>query len=326
MGLSISTTYTAPESCTGIAVLTLVKGVSSSTANVGGILTYTVVVTNTGLNSASTTVRDSLGIGATYIAGSATVPAGTTFTPGSPVSLWFIPTIAPAQSLTLTFQVTADIAGIVYNNATIPGDTASVCTSVPVRVCTGDVYTFRLTAPLGRSTYQWFRDGVAIPNATTNILDVTQPGSYSLAVDNATGQCPDFSCCPFVILEDTLPVFTARAVLATCLGNAPQANGQIVLSGFNAAYTYQYSVGATFNAAASLSGAPQTIPANGVIVSTLASPAASTIYTIRVYNSSGCYTDVNVILLPTVCGCPADVCVPYVISQTRRAPRIGDLR
>jgi uncharacterized repeat protein (TIGR01451 family) len=324
LGLTASVTYVAPESCTGISALTVDKRVSSTTANVGGTLLYTVVLTNGGATPVSATVRDSLGTGATYVPGSASAAAGTTFTPGVPVSLWSVPNLAPGQSLSLTFQVTVDSAGIIYNQATVPGDTASACTSVPFRVCAGEPYTFRLTAAPGLSSYQWFRNGVAIPNQTTNVLDVSAPGSYSLAVNNATGQCPNFSCCPFVVIEDSIPVFAARAVPATCLGTTVQANGQIVLSGFGAGNRYQFSPGTTFNPAASIPATPQIIPANGVITSTLLSPLTAQIYTVRVFNAAGCFTDVNVILTPTVCGCPADVCVPYVISQTKRAPRIGD--
>jgi hypothetical protein len=97
-----------------------------------------------------------------------------------------------------------------------------------------------------------------------------------------------------------------------------------VLSQFNPSHTYQYSPGASFNAAASLSGPAQVIPANGVLVSTLASPGVATTYTVRVYNQSGCYSDMTVLLMPTVCECPAEICLPYVIKQTKRPGRLGD--
>ena len=322
-----TTTYTAPGSCTQPigTQLTLDKLVDKSKAQVGDVLTYTLVFTNVGSTTATNmVVRDSVSTGLRYVSGSVTAPAGTTFTPGTPISTWTIGSISAGQSMSLTFQALADSSGILYNKATIPGDTATVCTSIPVKVCTGDVYTFRLTAAPGRSSYRWFRNNVEIVGQTTNTLDVTAPGTYSLAVDNITGKCPDFSCCPFIVEEDSLPTFQAIAVPGTCTGSTVQANGQIVLSGFNPANTYQYSVGNSFNEAAPLSGSAQLIPSGGVIVSNLANPAVAQAYTIRVYNGSGCYTDVTVMLLPTVCGCPAEVCVPYVIQQTKRAKRIGD--
>ncbi|WP_461089712.1 DUF7507 domain-containing protein [Spirosoma gilvum] len=324
---TVNTAYLAPASCTPAPQLTLDKLVDKSTAQVGDVLTYTLVLTNTSTVTASNVVvRDSSMTGLSYIANSATAPVGTTFTPGSPISNWIIPAISAGQSLRLTFQARADSTGILYNTATIPGDTAKVCTSVPVHMCAGDEYAFELTAPAGRSSYKWYRNGVEIVGATTNVLSVTTAGTYSLVVDGSSGQCPDFSCCPFIVVEDTLPNFKAKALPVSCVGNTAQSNGQIVLSEFGTGLTYQYSLGASFNPAASLSGAAKAIPGNGVIVSNLGNPVTAQAYTVRVYTASGCYRDVTVILMPTVCGCPADICAPYVIKQTKRPQRIGDLR
>ncbi|RAI75719.1 hypothetical protein HMF3257_18990 [Spirosoma telluris] len=167
--------------------------------------------------------------------------------------------------------------------------------------CAGDTYVIQLTAAPGRSSYRWFRDDVELTSQTTNILTITAPGTYSLAVDNVSGKCPDFSCCPFIVEEDTLPTFQAIAVPVTCVGNAALTNGQIVLSNFRPGYTYQYSFGADFNPAASLSGPAKAIPVGGVIVNNIANPVVAQSYTIRVYNASGCYTDVTVVMLPAIC-------------------------
>ncbi|WP_461044163.1 SdrD B-like domain-containing protein, partial [Spirosoma harenae] len=301
-----STTYTAPGSCTQPVgtQLSISKSVSKAKAKLGETLTYTLILTNAGSTTAThVVVKDSTSTGLKYVANSATAPVGTTFVQGSPISTWTVGAIAPAQSLTLSFQSSIDSTGILYNQASIPGDTATACTSVPVQVCTGDTYLFRLTAPTGRLSYKWYRNGVQIVDQTTNILNVTTPGSYSLAADSLAGQCPSFSCCPFIIEEDTLPTFQAMAIPVSCASNTPQANGQIVLTNFRTGYTYQYSAGLDFNESSPLSGAAQVIPANGVIVSTLANPASSQPYTVRVYNSSGCYTDVTVTLNPITCSC-----------------------
>ncbi len=303
-------------------LLSVQLSVSPSKAKVGDLLTYSLVLTNSGSTSAATTVRDSISAGITYVSGSATVPAGTSLTVGVPVSFWTVPFIGAGQSLTLTFQVSVDTNGILYNIATIAGDTASTCTSIPVKMCVGDEYT--LTVPTGRASYRWYRDGVLIQGQTSHVLVVTEPGIYSSGVDNASGLCPDFSCCPFILEADTLPVYQAVAIGTTCLNNKPQNNGQLMLSNFNLLHTYQYALGGTFDPTASLSGPPQTIPNNGLIASTLANFLVTQLYTVRVYNLSGCYTDMTVSLLPTVCGCPTDICVPFVIMQTRRPSRIGD--
>ena len=307
-------TYMAPVSVTpSLSVQTFV---SASNAVPGDVLTYSVVLTNSGSTTATTTVRDSLSAGGTYIPNSAIPPAGTSFTPGQPISTWNVPIIGAGQSLTLTFQASVDASGILYNVVTIPGDTAKICTSIPVKLCLGDEYT--LTVPAGRGSYRWYRNGILIPNQTTNELVVSQAGSYSLGLENANGSCPDFSCCPFIVEEDALPFYQAVASGATCVDNNPQNNGQLVLSNFVPGHTYQYSLGTAFNITASLSGLPKTIPVNGVISTTLPNSAVSQSYTVRVYNASGCYVDQTVTILPTLCTCPADVCVPFTLTRTKR--------
>ncbi|MVM40442.1 DUF11 domain-containing protein [Spirosoma sp. HMF3257] len=326
---TVTQTYTAPGYCFQyIGSQVVLDGfVDKSKAKSGEVLTYTLVLTNTGTTTAANViVMDSLMNGLRYLTNSATAPVGTTFTQGIPISTWHVTGLTAGQSLSLTFQAVADSSGILYNKAMIPGDTAIVCTSVPVMVCTGDTYLFQLTAASGRSSYKWFKDNIEIIGQTTNVLNVTAPGTYSLAVDNVSGKCPDFSCCPFIVEEDTLPTFKVVAIPVTCVGNVAQANGKIVLSSFNAAYTYQYSLGANFNEAASLSGSPKLIPADGVLANNLPNQAVGQPYTIRVYNASGCYTDTTVLLLPCVCGCQEHICVPFITQRTKRAIRIGDAR
>ncbi|GAB3944026.1 hypothetical protein GCM10028805_11090 [Spirosoma harenae] len=325
-GSSVSTTYTAPASCSiapAVPVLSLQKLVNKSVAKIGDLLTYTIALTNTGSTSATNVVViDSISAGLHYLANSATIPAATTFTQGTPVSSWRVASISPGQKLTLTFQARVDSTGILYNTAMIPGDTSKVCTSIPTLMCPGDEYI--LTAPAGRSSYNWFKDGILIPDQRSHTLTIREPGAYSLEAPLSNGDCPTFSCCPFILELDSLSAFQAITVAATCQGNSPQHNGRLVLSQFNATNTYQYSLGDTFNPAASLSGPAQAIPTHGVIATTLANPAVATAYTVRVYNRSGCYADRTVMLLPTICGCPDDRCVPFLMQQTKRPRRIGD--
>ncbi|RAI75723.1 hypothetical protein HMF3257_19010 [Spirosoma telluris] len=118
----------------------------------------------------------------------------------------------------------------------------------------------------------------------------------------------------------------ATAIPVTCAGNSALQNGKIAVSGFTDGDTYQYSGGTVFNPAVSLSGPAQVIPAGGVIVSNLANPVASQPYTVRIYSGQGCYKDSTVMLLPTVCTCPAASCVPLVIKQTKGARRYGVTR
>jgi uncharacterized repeat protein (TIGR01451 family) len=338
----VTTTYTAPAACFATPHISLAVtpdtvvtkspngrvpaapvptgNVDKTKAKVGDILSYTLVLTNSGnTDLINAVVRDSASIGLTYVPNSATAPAGTIFTPGGRVSTWTVATLAPNERLSLVFKAKVDSTGILYNTATVQGDTAIVCTSVPVKVCPGSVYSFSLIARQGRSTYRWFRNGLEIRGETNHILVVTAPGSYSLDPSGGTGLCPDFSCCPFIVEFDTLSSFKAMTVPVTCTTNTPQANGKLVISEFDPSFTYQYSLGTQFNPSASLSGSAQTIPIDGVLVNNLANPVSSQSYTVRVYNRSGCYRDVTTMLVPTACECPADACVPFVIQKNKRA-------
>ncbi|AUD01307.1 outer membrane protein assembly factor BamB family protein [Spirosoma pollinicola] len=183
----------------------LTKTVDKSRANVGDVLSYTLVLTNTGTVSASVVVQDSLSAGVSYITGSAIVPTGTTFTPGASVSAWQVLNMAAGQQLSLTFQVTVTAGGIVYNTASIPGEAVRACTTIPVKMCAGTAYRFQLTAPPGRPDYQWYRippgsTSAVLLTETSNLLSITAAGTYSLYSAN-TANCPDFSCCPFIVEE-----------------------------------------------------------------------------------------------------------------------------
>ncbi len=304
--------------------LLLDKRVDRSRAKPGDALSYTVVLTNAGtLAATNVVVRDSLSFGLTYIPGSATAPAGTTFTAGAPVSLWTLPTLAAGQSLSLTLQARADSAGILYNQATIPGDTASVCTSVPIQVCAGELYTFQLTAPAGRAVYQWFRKvgdtTIELVGQTTNVLNLTAAGEYSLAVDNVSGRCPDFTCCPFIV-EDVALVgsFSVVATTPTCSGTVTLANGSLRLTGLTstpaAPLTYQLAQGGTdFSSATLLTPTRTALPDGNVVGQNLASGT----YQVRVYNALGCFVDQSVVILSANCQCPANVCAPFAVSRVR---------
>lgn len=61
---------------------------------------------------------------------------------------------------------------------------------LPPEICDGN--TVRLVTPsVVLQTYQWFRDGVMIPGASDNTLDVAHSGTYSVRVNNAL--CEKFS-------------------------------------------------------------------------------------------------------------------------------------
>lgn len=63
---------------------------------------------------------------------------------------------------------------------------ATVSVSGPTQVCKGEVVTVTSTTVPG-ATYQWLRNGVVVPNATSTTLMVTSDGFYSMELRNSGG-------------------------------------------------------------------------------------------------------------------------------------------
>lgn len=315
--------YTAPVSCSvGSPTFAITKVVDQSRVEKGGIVTYTISLTNTStVNATNLVVTDAVSSTALSYVSSGTASVGTFSYAGSLATngTWTIPALAGGQVATLRLQALTTEEGVHYNTVTGPdGSTAQVCTSVPAHICAGTSFEYELSAPTTSGTYQWLKDGQPIAGATSATYSVTAVGKYSLSVINAAG-CPDGSCCPFEVIADAAPSLTALAQSVSCAAGSPLANGAITLVGSNtAAISYNVSLGNTY-----ITGL---LPTNGslagkttgaVLLGNLANPAGSQAYTIRVFSASGCYQDVVVTLQETVCECPAVKCAPYVIRKTK---------
>ena len=318
-------TCTTGPQCVGTAQITIFTGqqlspqlnlkklVSKTKGKIGDVVSYTVILFNTGNGPAiNTVVRDSISAGVIIIPASATVSAGT-FSQGTPVSSWSVATLPANATATLTFSASLTTEGIAYNTAKIPGITETVCTSVPYKVCKGSAFSFELEAPVGYTSYQWLKDGIQVYSGPLNSFTATETGEYSVSVDNVPGLCPSGSCCPVIIEADSIPLYTALPKAPTCVSNQPNTDGSITLLGLGASpssYSFAISQGTSFTA---VNPALQAIPANGIIATNLAGDRP---YVVRVYNALGCYRDVRVDLVNN-CQCPAEICVPVIIRKTK---------
>ncbi len=327
-----SVTCTAGPSCIGIAgvtvsvgqsltpVLSLEKLVNKSKAQMGELLTYTIVVANTGTGPANNViVRDSISSGLNILPASVTTSVANSFTLGDPISIWNITTLPANSSATIIFSASTMEEGVVYNKAMIPGDTASVCTSIPIKVCKGTNYAIELSAPAGYVRYQWFRRATPVSSETLvydgslSSYTATATGEYRVVVNDVQGKCPDLSCCPAIIEEDSIPVFTVLAKSPTCVSNQPQPNGTLTVTGLGNSlsnYSYAVSEGSSFTVA---NPALLNLPQDGVVSSGL---SATKTYTVRIYNQLGCYRDVTVTITVN-CACPPEICVPVIIKKTK---------
>ncbi|MEM1323788.1 MAG: SdrD B-like domain-containing protein, partial [Bacteroidota bacterium] len=193
--------------------LELSKTVSPTAANIGEVLTYTLTVINQGPNGASMVeVADTLPANLSLLS---TLPNDGSYNPTT--NIWTIPGILfPGDTVEMTIYAQLTAGGSTFNVAEIsamnegdldstPGnddpsedDQDGVCVGVPVALSCREAKTIGIADEF--SSYQWFRDGIAISGATSDSLAITEPGSYAVQVDG--GACPYGNCCPFVVTEE----------------------------------------------------------------------------------------------------------------------------
>ncbi|OIN61017.1 SdrD B-like domain-containing protein [Arsenicibacter rosenii] len=193
-------------------VLNVSKQVNTVQARIGDILTYTVTIRNTGLGNAfGAVVQDVLSTNLTYLAGTAR-PSSGTFVAGNP-STWTIASLPANSSATLTYSVSVIRAGLAVNTATIPGDTAQVCTTIPYLVCVGQPYAISVSGPAGASSYTVYKDNRIVYQGPQRTYTATSPGAYRIIPVPAGTDCSYPSCCPLIIQEvrpQCIPLYWLR--------------------------------------------------------------------------------------------------------------------
>lgn len=207
-------------------VLVLSKQVSTTIAQLGQVVSYTVTLANTGRGAATNVIiNEKFTEGISLIANSINASTGS-FTPGIQSGIWAISSVEPGATATLIFSANITAEGILYNNASIPGQQVEVCTSVPFRVCQGSNYGIVLSAPAGFSRYQWLymapgsTTATAVADGGLTSYTATKAGTYKVLTDDGlTGLCARPSCCPVFIQEIALvgcvPIAIRRTKRAT---------------------------------------------------------------------------------------------------------------
>ncbi|GAB3791490.1 hypothetical protein GCM10028819_00020 [Spirosoma humi] len=288
-------------------VLDLTKQVSKTNAQIGEVVKYTITITNKGTVPATNVdVQEAMSGGLTLVPGSISTTTGT-YSAENPVSIWKIPSLSAGAVATLSFSASITQTGVVYNTAVVPGDTATVCTTVPIKVCKGSPVNVVLSAPTGYTTYQWYRNGVAISLATSRTYTASQLGEFTVKVNQ--GQCPNGVCCPMVIQEEESISFALVPTTPTCNGNQPLANGSLTINGLGSAptsFSYAITQGNSFT---TTNPVLLIVPENGLIANNL---VGGMTYTVRIKNAGGCWQDQTVSVNSANCSCtvppPTVVC------------------
>jgi hypothetical protein len=204
--VTVTATATVPTS--GTADLSTTISLSTKAPNQFDALTATIVVTNSGPNSA-TGVIDKITLPTGQPITSLSTSAGTF---DQTTGLWTIGTLAAGQSVTLTIGLSAATGGVAtiqsevvasgqYDPDSTPNnqqygedDLAVACFSVPVDLCQGETFTFAISGSF--TSIQWYRNGQPIPQATTTSLVINQEGTYTVSTNV---NCPGGGCCPLIV-------------------------------------------------------------------------------------------------------------------------------
>ncbi len=207
-------------------------------------LTYNIIVTN---NSTTTIANgivatDVLGANQTFVSAS-----GSTFTQSGQTVTFSVGALSPLQSITLTVVATPTLSGSVTNSVSVTeissdpvssNNSATISTSVyPLPTCsiTGGLSTIpsgtttNWCAPAGMSSYSWTGPGSF--TATTQCVDVSINGEYSVTITNSNG-C--ISTCKRQLTVTGCTTTSHTTTITQCDGSytwaGPLGNGQTYTS------------------------------------------------------------------------------------------------
>jgi hypothetical protein len=115
------------------------------------------------------------------------------------------------------------------------------------------------------------------------------------------------------VLINPIPSFTAATVGTSCNGLEAIKDGKLQISEVINGKRFDFSVGSTYMGNKTYATA-KSIPANGLLADTLSNPAIRRDYTVRVFDSTGCFTDRVATLLHRDCICPTP---PFVVPESQ---------
>jgi uncharacterized repeat protein (TIGR01451 family) len=194
--------------------------VSNQTPQVGQMINYSIVLTNSG-PSVANNIELFLNIPSNIINQTYTQilngsPQGVSYNPST--GIWTISSLAVNQNVTLTISGTVTQRGVFFatveimkaspqdsdslpgNGSEVEDDFDRVCFTVPIKLCAGESYT--VSVPSSYFNIQWKKNGVNIAGATSNTYTITEAGAYSFSSNT---NCPKGGCCDIVVQQGSTP-------------------------------------------------------------------------------------------------------------------------
>lgn len=218
------------------------------------------------------------------------------------------PSITNASPTSLTVCTEAVIERLEVNTTVQPSDTIEF---VRFDTYQTNPYTDKGGVPLGnampiagKATLQ----NVVFP-AHFDLPDRVYYVYVRLKTASADPNCVPFA--PITVFIRANPMASVVVKEATCYNTESQSDGQVYITGFQPNDTYEMAVNGRF------SGQRTAIPADGVIAGGISRTGVPKTYSVRIYNSLGCYADRTITMTNAVCTCAYIHCTPVVIAKTR---------
>ena len=185
--------------------VSLEKTVNLTQVAVDTEVIFTIWVFNNGVDVTNAVVTDVLPNGSLYVsddsAGNYDENSG----------IWTIGNIAAGDSTSLNLTIRLTEEGVHTNLASVSIDETETdltnneddaCVSVPMTLpCNNAGITAE--AETGHTSYQWYKDGVAIDGETSATYLITTIGSYNYTIDGdiLNDDCANQMCCPIITIE-----------------------------------------------------------------------------------------------------------------------------
>ena len=190
---------------------------SATTTTVGGQLTFKI------------SVRNDAHLAVTGVQVTSAIPTGTTWVSDDGATaynhttgIWTIGAIGAAvDSVVLNVTVQVVTEGVIFSQAEVSAmvepdgdstpnngsvtedDWSSACATVPIHYNCRDDINALASAPTGYTSYQWYRNGVAISGADKDTYRIREIGDFNFTASTPTSNCPASLCCPITILRDS---------------------------------------------------------------------------------------------------------------------------
>ncbi|MEZ4900323.1 MAG: hypothetical protein R2822_00385 [Spirosomataceae bacterium] len=199
-------------------------------------------------------------------------------------------------------------------NCQCPGLPISVSPALQT-ICEGDTLQTLSALVSSGVTADWYDapSGGTLLAAGILTFKPSSAGKIYVAARQEVSNCVSNIRAVAEVVIHPVPTFNATTISTSCDGLNARKDGKLQVLELIDGKRYDFSVGNTYTGNKTYTTAVP-IPSNGILVDTLSNPLISTAYTIRIFDSTGCFADRIAMLAHRDCICPAP---PFVVPESQ---------